>query len=61
MKKSVVKGAIATSAVALLLGLTGETYAHANEVSIQQNQQEKPSQSQINTEAANLEKVLIVI
>lgn len=56
MKKSVVKGVIATSAVTLLLGLTGETYAHANEVSSQQNQQEKPSQSQINTESANLEK-----
>lgn len=40
----------------MLLGLTGETYAHANEVSSQQNQQEKPSQSQINTESANLEK-----
>lgn len=56
MKKSVLKGVIATSAVTLLLGLTGETYAHANELASQQNQQEKPSQSQINTESVNLEE-----
>jgi hypothetical protein len=56
MKKSVVKGVIATSAVTLLLGLTGETYAHANEVSISKINKKKPSQSQINIESANLEK-----